>query len=71
MVRALIWNSEGLRDASKHLFIKETIREQDLDIVAFLEAGRSHFAAPFLRNLCGGQNFTGFACRLMGGLEVF
>jgi hypothetical protein len=71
MVRTLIWNSEGLRDASKHLFIKETIREQDLDIVAFLETGRSNFAAPFLCNLCGGRNFYWFCLPPHGRLGAF
>jgi hypothetical protein len=59
-MKALIWNSEGLRDTGKHLFIKETIREQNLDLVAFLETGRSNFATPFLRDLAGGRNFIWF-----------
>ena len=29
--------SEGFRDAAKHLFIQESIREHKLDIVALLE----------------------------------
>jgi hypothetical protein len=59
-MKALIWNSEGLRDTGKHLFIKETIREQNLDLVAFLETGRSNFATPFLSDLAGGRNFIWF-----------
>jgi hypothetical protein len=59
-MKALIWNSEGLRDTSKHLFIKETVREQKLDLVALLETGRSHFTTGFLQNLATGSDFVWF-----------
>ena len=59
-MRALIWNSEGIRDTAKHFFIQETIREQNLDIIAILETGRSNFSAPFLRKLAGGRDLSWF-----------
>ena len=59
-MKALFWNSEGLRDTAKHFFIQETIREENLDIIAILETGRSNFTVPFLRKLAGGQDFSWF-----------
>ena len=56
-MRALIWNSEGFRDTSKHLFSKESIRDYKLDIVAFLETGRAKFSEPFLRGLAARQDY--------------
>ena len=59
-MKALFWNSEGLRDTAKHFFIQETIREENLDIIAILETGRSNFSVPFLRKLAGGRDFSWF-----------
>jgi hypothetical protein len=59
-MRGLIWNSEGIRDTGKHLFISETIREQKLDFITLLETGRSNFSSSFLRYLAGGQDFVWF-----------
>jgi hypothetical protein len=49
-----------LEQRGKHLFIKETIREQQLDLDAFLGTGRSNVAKLFLRYLAGGRNFVWF-----------
>ena len=59
-LRGLTWNSEGFRDPGKHLFVKESIRDHQLDFVALLETGRSNFAVPFLRDLSSGKDFTWF-----------
>ena len=57
-MKALFWNSEGLRDTAKHFFIQETITEENLDIIAILETGRSNFFIPFLKKLAGGRDFS-------------
>jgi hypothetical protein len=59
-MQALIWNSEGFKDTTNHLFIQESIREYKLDCVALVETGRSNFSMPFLRNLAAGRDFAWF-----------
>ena len=56
-MRGMWWNSDGLGDAAKILFIHETVREQRLDFIVLLETGRSNFAAPFLKHLAGGLDY--------------
>ena len=51
------WNSGGFGDSAKHLFVRETIREQKLDFFAISETGRSQFSSPFLTHLSGGHDF--------------
>jgi hypothetical protein len=46
-LRGITWNSEGFKDPGKHLFVKESIREYDLDFIALLEIGRSSFSNTF------------------------
>jgi hypothetical protein len=59
-LKGLTWNSEGFKDPRKHLFVKESIREYDLDFIALLETGRSNFAVHFLRDLAAGKEFAWF-----------
>jgi exonuclease III len=59
-LRGITWNSEGFKDPGKHLFVKESIREYDLDFIALLETGRSSFSIPFLRDLSTGKDFAWF-----------
>jgi exonuclease III len=59
-LRGITWNSEGFKDPGKHLFVKEAIREYDLDFIALLETGRSNFAIPFLTDLAAGKDFAWF-----------
>jgi hypothetical protein len=65
-LRGLTWNSEGIRDPGKHLFVKEAILEHRLDFIALLEVGRSNFTIPFLSNLAAGQNFAWFCLQPHG-----
>ena len=65
-MKALIWNSEGFRDTAKHLRVQEEIREHKLDIVALLETERSNFAAPFLRGLAIGRNYSWYCLPTRG-----
>ena len=46
-LKGLFWNSEGIRDTNKHLFIQETIRDEILDFIALSAIGRSNFSTPF------------------------
>jgi hypothetical protein len=56
-MKGVWWNSEGLGDPAKYLFISETIREHKLDFIILLETGRSNFSGPFLKHLFGGLDF--------------
>jgi exonuclease III len=59
-LKGMTWNSEGFRDPGKHLFVKESIREYDLDFIALLETGRSNFEVHFLREFAAGKFFAWF-----------
>jgi hypothetical protein len=59
-LRGMSWNSEGFRDLGKHLFVKEAIREHNLDFIALLETGRSNFSNSFISGLSGGVDFAWF-----------
>jgi exonuclease III len=59
-LKGMTWNSEGFQDPGKHLFVKESIREYDLDFIALLETGRSNFEVHFLRELAAGKDFAWF-----------
>jgi hypothetical protein len=65
-LKGIAWNSEGFKDPGKHLFVKESIREYDLDFIALLETGRSNFAIPFLRDLAAGKDFAWYCLPPMG-----
>jgi hypothetical protein len=52
------WNGEGFGDPTKHLFVRESIRDYKLDFFAILETGRYDFSVPFLRNISGGFYFS-------------
>jgi hypothetical protein len=56
----MIWNGGGFGDTSKHLFVKESIREHTLDFIALLETRRSNFANPVLSELASPFNFSWF-----------
>jgi hypothetical protein len=57
-MQALICNSEGFKDTAKHLFIQESIREYNLDIMALVETCLSNFSASFIRYLAAGRDFA-------------
>jgi hypothetical protein len=65
-LRGLSWNSEGFRDPGKHLFVKEAIREYQLDFIALLETGRSNFSNSFISGLSGGVEFAWFCLPPIG-----
>jgi hypothetical protein len=56
-MKGLFWNCDGFRDPKKHRFIFDITREQNLSFISISEIGRRIFSDPFLRNLCGGENF--------------
>ena len=59
-LKGLFWNSEGLCDPNKHIFIQEMIMDERLDFIALSEAGRSNFATLFLNHLASGIDFSWF-----------
>jgi hypothetical protein len=65
-LRGISWNSEGFRDPGKHLFVKEAIREYQLDFIALLETGRSNFSNSFISGLSGGVEFAWFCLPPIG-----
>ena len=58
VLRGMTWNPEGFCDPTKHLFVRESIREHRLDFIALLETSRSNFVVPFLQHLACGFDFT-------------
>jgi hypothetical protein len=60
------WNSYSFRGIAKHLFVKETIRDHQLDFFAILETGRDNFSSPFLDNLSGGLDFRWYCIPPIG-----
>jgi hypothetical protein len=46
-MKGTFWNSDKFGDIAKHRFVKDTIREHQLDFFAILEMGRSNFSQPF------------------------
>ena len=59
-LKGLFWNSEGIRDPNKCLFIQEIIRDERLEFIALSETGRSNFETPFLNHLACGFDFSWF-----------
>jgi hypothetical protein len=57
-LKGMNWNPGGFGDSSKHLFVKEAIREHKLDFLALLETGRSNLSIPFLSQLAAGYNYS-------------
>jgi hypothetical protein len=56
-MKGCFWNGDRFGDLSKHLFIRESIREHKLDFFfAILETGSSSFSTPFLNHLSRGLN---------------
>jgi hypothetical protein len=61
-----VWNSDGFGDIAKHRFVKDTIREHQLDFFVILEMGRSKFSQPFLTNLAGGLDYRWYCLPPIG-----
>jgi hypothetical protein len=67
-MKGVFWNSNGLRDPSKHRFLFETTREKHLDFIAILESKRNEFNTQELSHLCAGKISRG-AGQLQGGTQ--
>jgi hypothetical protein len=65
-MKGTFWNSDKFGDIAKHRFVKDTIREHQLDFFAILETGRSIFSQPFLNNLVGGLDYQWYCLRPIG-----
>jgi hypothetical protein len=65
-MKGIFWNSDGLKDLTKHRFVHETIVEHKLDFYTILEMGRDNFSTPFLNNTSGGQDFQWYCLPPMG-----
>jgi hypothetical protein len=66
IMKGTFWNSDKFGDIAKHRFVKDTIREHNLDFFAILETGRSNFSQPFLNNLAGGLDYQWYCLPPMG-----
>jgi hypothetical protein len=70
-MKCVWWNSEGLGDPAKHLFISEKIREHKLDFMILLETCMSNFSVIFIGICLTGLTTYGIAWPLTVGLVVF
>jgi hypothetical protein len=43
-MKGIFWNSRGLSDLAKKIFLRETSIEQDLAFIALLETGKHDFS---------------------------
>ena len=57
-MNGMFFNSRGLGDLAKHLFIAECNREYNLDFMALSETGRRDFSASLLDRLSGGIDYN-------------
>ena len=57
-MNGMFFNSRGLGDLAKHLFIAECNSEYNLDFLALSETGRRDFSVSLLNYLSGGIDYT-------------
>jgi exonuclease III len=57
-MKGVFWNSNGLRDLAKHIFLFEIMRENHLDFIAILESKRNEFTMQELSHFCAGKNYS-------------
>jgi exonuclease III len=79
-MNGIFWNSRGLRDLAKPLFLHDTSLEQNLDFICLLETVRNEFNNDELNHFCGNKNYLWtwnkprgrLGCILVGvNMEVF
>jgi hypothetical protein len=51
------WNKRGLADLAKRRYLKEMVREEQINFIALAETGRENFPDETLQNYCGGRDF--------------
>ena len=56
-MKGVLWNSRGLGDLSKHRFLADLVKEEQINFIALSETGRDDFPDHILKNLCGGHEF--------------
>jgi hypothetical protein len=56
-MKGVFWNSRGLGDLAKHIFLAELVKEEQINFVAISKTGRDSFPAHVLKNLCAGHDF--------------
>src|SRR6266540_480349 len=59
-MKGIFWNCRGLRDFAKHTFLRDTLREHNLEFIALLETYRKKFSIECLDNFCAGSEFYWF-----------
>ena len=57
-MNGMFYNSRGLGDLAKHLFIEDSNREHNLDFLAISEMGRCDFSVSLLNRLSSGIDYT-------------
>jgi hypothetical protein len=58
-MKELFWNSRGLADLAKHIFLAELVKEEQINFIALSEIGRESFPDHVLKILCAGHDFFG------------
>jgi hypothetical protein len=71
------WNSRGLLDLAKYLYIVEATKYHSLDFVAVMETGKPDMSRTNLACLAGGANFIwhclpsrGRSCGILLGVNA-
>ena len=57
-MKGLFWNSKGLADLTKYRYIVDTIKENNLDFIAIMEAGKQDMSRSTMTRLFGGVEFV-------------
>ncbi len=56
-MRGIFWNSNRFKDPKNHKFISDLTKENNLNLIAISEIGRSDFTPRYLKNLCLGRDY--------------
>ena len=57
-MKGLFWNSRGLADLAKYIYIADIIKENNLDFIAIMETGKQDMSRSNLTRLSGGVDFV-------------
>ena len=56
-MKGIFWNSRGLSDLAKYIYISDAIKDHKLDFVAIMETGKQDLSRSNINRLSGGADF--------------
>ena len=56
-MKGIFWNSRGLSDLAKYIYISDAIKDHKLDFVAVMETGKQDLSRSNINRLSGGADF--------------